>query len=53
MFKIYKLDSSLCIKQVENYEYTPATFKVFADHILPMQVPGLTLSLQFLFVIVF
>jgi hypothetical protein len=39
--QIHKIDSKASTEpQVKEYAYTPANFKIFADHTLPMQVPG-------------
>lgn len=37
---LFKLNDPECKKEVPKYVYCPSVFKLFADHILPMQVPG-------------
>lgn len=38
---LYKLDDEKCTEsQIEPFTYNPSSFKIFADHTLPMQVPG-------------
>jgi hypothetical protein len=31
-------------KTVPEYNYNPVVYKIFADHTLPMQIPGMPLS---------
>ena len=36
-----KFDAEECSEpKIPEYAYNPSNFKVFADHVLPMQVPG-------------
>lgn len=38
---IYNLNDSACSEpKIPDYIYNPSVFKIFADHLLPMQVPG-------------
>lgn len=37
---LFELNNPECLKQIPDYVFKPAVFKLFADHILPMQVPG-------------
>ena len=38
---MFKLEDKECSEpKIPEYAYNPSTFKVFAEHLLPMQVPG-------------
>ncbi|RNA28306.1 vegetative incompatibility WD repeat [Brachionus plicatilis] len=37
---LYQLNHPECSKKINDFVYKPVVFKLFADHILPMQVPG-------------
>lgn len=37
---LYELNHPECSQKINDYVYKPAVFKLFADHVLPMQVPG-------------